>query len=85
MPAEKSKKPSDAELDRELDQALEATFPASDPIAIGESAARRPTGQCNGGRQRSTRRWSRSWRSTSPQSTAGDIQARHLMLAQPAQ
>lgn len=42
MPAEKSKKPSDAELDRELDQALEATFPASDPIAIGEVSGETP-------------------------------------------
>lgn len=36
---EKKKK---AELEEELDAALEATFPASDPLAIGEETAGGP-------------------------------------------
>jgi hypothetical protein len=38
----KSKKPSKAELDHELDDALKATFPASDPIAVGEIISTKP-------------------------------------------
>jgi hypothetical protein len=34
---EESKKPSAAETEQELDQALKATFPASDPVAIGDA------------------------------------------------
>ena len=37
-----TKKPSPAELEEELDQALKATFPASDPVAIGGVTATEP-------------------------------------------
>ena len=33
---------SKAELDKELDDALKDTFPASDPVAIGEAHATEP-------------------------------------------
>lgn len=36
------KKKKKAELEKELDQALEATFPASDPLAIGEETSDDP-------------------------------------------
>jgi hypothetical protein len=39
---EETKKPSPGELEKELDQALEATFPASDPVAIGEVSGTEP-------------------------------------------
>lgn len=42
MSSEDSKRPSDAELDKELDQALKATFPASDPVAIGDVSSAEP-------------------------------------------
>ena len=35
------KQPS-PELDKELDEALKATFPASDPVAVGETTSTRP-------------------------------------------
>lgn len=31
-----------AELDEQLDEALEETFPASDPVAIGDATAAKP-------------------------------------------
>lgn len=34
--------PTKAELDEQLDDALEDTFPASDPVAIGEAHASEP-------------------------------------------
>ncbi|KAB2939571.1 MAG: hypothetical protein K8F92_06425 [Hyphomicrobium sp.] len=37
-----AKRPSADELEEELDQALKATFPASDPIAIGEVSGTEP-------------------------------------------
>lgn len=36
-----SKTPS-PELDKELDDALQATFPASDPVAVGETTSTTP-------------------------------------------
>jgi len=36
------RKPARAELDRQLDDALEQTFPASDPVTIGEPTAHVP-------------------------------------------
>lgn len=39
---EETKKPSPAELEQELDEALEATFPASDPIAVGDTTSTKP-------------------------------------------
>lgn len=39
--AEEKAKPS-PELDKELDEALEATFPASDPVAVGETTSTKP-------------------------------------------
>lgn len=42
MPAAKCKRLSRVELDRELDQALKATFPASDPISVGEVSGETP-------------------------------------------
>ncbi|MCC7252736.1 hypothetical protein [Hyphomicrobium sp.] len=38
---EKDKR-SKAELEKELDEALEATFPASDPVSIGEATSDEP-------------------------------------------
>lgn len=35
-------KPSKRELERQLDNALEQTFPASDPLSIGEPTALKP-------------------------------------------
>lgn len=35
--AKKERKPDPAELDRQLDEALKATFPASDPVAVGHT------------------------------------------------
>lgn len=37
-----NKKPSRTELDAELDEALQETFPASDPIAVGEVTGTEP-------------------------------------------
>ena len=39
--AEETAKPS-PELDKELDEALKATFPASDPVAVGETTSTEP-------------------------------------------
>jgi hypothetical protein len=39
--AEEPKKQS-PELDKELDEALKATFPASDPVAVGETTSTQP-------------------------------------------
>jgi len=36
------RKPQDAELQRELDEALKGTFPASDPVSVGEVTAEQP-------------------------------------------
>ncbi|HEX2840793.1 hypothetical protein [Hyphomicrobium sp.] len=36
------KRASQAELQRELDEALKATFPASDPVAIGDETSDTP-------------------------------------------
>jgi hypothetical protein len=41
-PKAPDKAPDKEELDRELDDALEATFPASDPLAVGETTATEP-------------------------------------------
>jgi hypothetical protein len=38
---EEPKKPS-PDLDKELDEALKATFPASDPVAVGETTSTQP-------------------------------------------
>jgi hypothetical protein len=39
--AEEEKKPS-PEIDKDLDEALKATFPASDPVAVGETTSTQP-------------------------------------------
>jgi hypothetical protein len=39
---EATKKPSRAEIEEELDEALKATFPASDPVAVGEVSGTEP-------------------------------------------
>ena len=39
--AEEAKK-SSPELDKELNEALKATFPASDPVAVGETTSTQP-------------------------------------------
>ncbi|MFA6140163.1 MAG: hypothetical protein WC684_05520 [Hyphomicrobium sp.] len=39
---EATKKPSPAEIEEELDEALKATFPASDPVAVGEISGTEP-------------------------------------------
>ena len=39
--AEETPQPS-PELDKELDEALRATFPASDPVAVGETTSTEP-------------------------------------------
>lgn len=39
--SEEAKKPS-PDLDKELDEALKATFPASDPVAVGETTSTQP-------------------------------------------
>lgn len=36
------KKPQNADLQRELDEALKETFPASDPVNVGEVTAEEP-------------------------------------------
>ena len=38
---EEAKKPS-PEIDTELNEALKATFPASDPVAVGETTSTQP-------------------------------------------
>jgi hypothetical protein len=38
---DEAKKPS-PEIDRELNEALKATFPASDPVAVGETTSTQP-------------------------------------------
>jgi|AERA01.1.fsa_nt_gi hypothetical protein len=40
--ADKNDKKKKAELEKELDEALAATFPASDPIAVGEETSGGP-------------------------------------------
>lgn len=40
--SKKPDKPSRPELDRQLDEALKATFPASDPISVGEPSSTTP-------------------------------------------
>jgi hypothetical protein len=40
--ADVDRKPPRAELERQLDEALEHTFPASDPVTIGEPTAHVP-------------------------------------------
>lgn len=39
---EGNKKPTRKELDAELDEALQETFPASDPIAVGDVTSTKP-------------------------------------------
>ena len=39
MHAESTKR---SEVDEELDEALKATFPASDPVAVGETTSTKP-------------------------------------------
>jgi hypothetical protein len=39
---ESTTKPSPAEIEEELDEALKATFPASDPVAVGEVTGTEP-------------------------------------------
>ncbi len=39
--AEEAKKQS-PEIDKELNEALKATFPASDPVAVGETTSTQP-------------------------------------------
>jgi hypothetical protein len=41
-PPDVDRKPPRAELERQLDDALEHTFPASDPVTIGEPTAHVP-------------------------------------------
>lgn len=40
--AKKPKKPTKSEMDRDLDAALEQTFPASDPLAVGQPTGAKP-------------------------------------------
>jgi hypothetical protein len=39
---EQKKETPEAELDRKLDRALEGTFPASDPVSIGDATSAKP-------------------------------------------
>ena len=48
---------SKAELDRELNDALQGTFPASDPVAIGDATSTEPTAPSAASQRCSTKNW----------------------------
>lgn len=60
-PAKPRKTLSKAELDDQLDEALEETFPASDPVTVGDVSDETPERPETRQAPRSTRRWLKNW------------------------